>query len=244
MSLDSILVTIELMCSHFSGKKKVFRDGKLVFETQKFGNAFQYPFQIGAHMLNIVQHGEHFELRIDNQSFSHLYHMDRTKRAFVFEGEETEPGAHNENQKREVGVTTSNSKGDEVKDEEPQYGYGNYKKSHIEPKRDWQDQNKAIQHNQKERELEIQEIDDMWRPQGKESTGPKFEVSDIRKKRYDDTFDSNPPVGDLLEVENMRPAAKKTQVPQAFDFDTFGITNDAAAIVKKAQYITGPKANQ
>ena len=82
-----MLVTIELLCSHFSGKKKVFRDGRLVFETQKFGTAFQYPFQIGPHMLNIVQHGDHFELRIDNQSFQHLYHMERTKEAFVYEGE-------------------------------------------------------------------------------------------------------------------------------------------------------------
>lgn len=44
MSLDSTLVTIELMCSHFSGKKKVYRDGRQIFEVQKFGTAFQYPF--------------------------------------------------------------------------------------------------------------------------------------------------------------------------------------------------------
>jgi hypothetical protein len=74
MSLDSTVVSIELMCSHFSGKKKVYKDGKLMCEIQKFGTAFQYPFQIGPHMLNIVQHGDMFELRIDNQSFSHIYH--------------------------------------------------------------------------------------------------------------------------------------------------------------------------
>jgi len=40
-------------------------------------------------MLNIVQHGDIFELRIDNQSFSHMYHMERTKRAFVYDNEGT-----------------------------------------------------------------------------------------------------------------------------------------------------------
>lgn len=54
LSIDNTLTTIELMCSHFSGKKKVFHDGRIIFELQKFGTAFQYPFQIGTHMLNIV----------------------------------------------------------------------------------------------------------------------------------------------------------------------------------------------
>jgi len=121
MSLDSILVTIELVCSHFSGKKKVYRDGRLVFETQKFGTAFQYPFQIGPHMLNIVQHGDHFELRVDNQSFSHLYHMDRTKEAFIYEGEPP----------REEPKADKESANDS-------FGYGNYKKGQQVP--DWQGQ--------------------------------------------------------------------------------------------------------
>ena len=70
------------MCSYLSGKKKVYRDGVQIHEVQKFGTSFQYPFEVGNHSLNIVQHGDQFELRIDNQSFQHLYHMERTKRAF------------------------------------------------------------------------------------------------------------------------------------------------------------------
>ncbi len=41
-------------------------------------------------MLNIVQHGDQFELRIDNQSFSHLYNMEKTRNAFKYEGQEEE----------------------------------------------------------------------------------------------------------------------------------------------------------
>ena len=39
-------------------------------------------------MINIVQHGELYELRIDNMSFTHLYNQDRTKRMFVYDGKE------------------------------------------------------------------------------------------------------------------------------------------------------------
>ncbi len=43
-SLDGLMVTVELVCSHLSGKKKVFKDGQQIFEVQKFGTSFQYPF--------------------------------------------------------------------------------------------------------------------------------------------------------------------------------------------------------
>lgn len=35
--------------------------------------SFQFPFSIASNMCNIVQHGEQFELRINNQVFAHLY---------------------------------------------------------------------------------------------------------------------------------------------------------------------------
>lgn len=41
--------------------------------TFRFKSAFQFPFHIGKNALNIVQHGDKFELRINNQSFTHLY---------------------------------------------------------------------------------------------------------------------------------------------------------------------------
>ncbi len=46
-----------------------------LFHTKRyrFKSAFQFPFHIGKNALNIVQHGDKFELRINNQSFTHLY---------------------------------------------------------------------------------------------------------------------------------------------------------------------------
>lgn len=34
--------------------------------------------------MNIVQHGDRYELRINNQSFSHLWENEKTKRNFQF----------------------------------------------------------------------------------------------------------------------------------------------------------------
>ena len=54
-------------------------------------------------------------MRIDNQSFQHLYYQDRTKRAFVYEGSE------------------QNDQNDEEQKQED-YGYGGYKKGHTDVK--------------------------------------------------------------------------------------------------------------
>eukprot|EP00347_Sterkiella_histriomuscorum_P019565 403341149 len=149
-SLDSQMVTIELICSHLSGKKKVFRDGRVIFETQKFGTSFQYPFQINNHMLNIIQHGDHFELRIDNQSFQHLYHQDKTRREFRYDDEDKQDQDYsksNSNANQGIGSSTANNdngfnfdkyenydgnKNNGIGSTNQDYGYGGYKKGHGE----------------------------------------------------------------------------------------------------------------
>ena len=62
----------------------------------------------------------------------------------------------------------------------------------------------------------------MWRP-----------TEDIRRKRYDDGYD------DVLEKnQSAQPQ------PKAFDFDAFNLEQDPNVVVKKAQYVSGPKASQ
>lgn len=156
-------------------------------------------------MLNIVQHGDHFELRIDNQSFQHLYHMERTKEAFVYEGEPSLPPPLREEEPPAGSREDSSS-----------YGYGNYKKGQAVP--DWQKQTAAWSHNQRERQLESSEINDLWKP-----------TEDVRRKRYDDGYDD-------------APEQKQSNQPKAFDFDAFSLELDPNVVVKKAQYVTGPKA--
>ena len=47
----------------------------------RYEGAFNYPFHIGKNTLSIIQHGDNFDLRINNQSFSHQnaqskYHLE------------------------------------------------------------------------------------------------------------------------------------------------------------------------
>lgn len=39
----------------------------------RYKQAFLFPWNIGRNALSIVQHGDKFELRINNQSFTHLW---------------------------------------------------------------------------------------------------------------------------------------------------------------------------
>lgn len=60
--IDNDLHTIEFLDSLLSGKKKIIKNGLVVFERQLFGVPFQYPFTIGKHSLNIAMHGDKYEL--------------------------------------------------------------------------------------------------------------------------------------------------------------------------------------
>eukprot|EP00742_Colponemidia_sp_Colp-10_P001436 GILJ01001545.1.p1 GENE.GILJ01001545.1~~GILJ01001545.1.p1 ORF type:complete len:569 (+),score=92.58 GILJ01001545.1:39-1709(+) len=86
VDLDSTHHTIELYASFLSGKKAVYQDGRPIHESAKImDQTFQFPFRIRDHLLNIVQHGDTYELRIDNVSFSYLYNQERMKSEFTFD---------------------------------------------------------------------------------------------------------------------------------------------------------------
>jgi len=77
----------EIVVSYMSGKKKVVVDGSTLYEGQKvLTTAFQFPFNVDSgNMCNIVQHGENFELRINNQVFSHLWDSEKMKKEFTYD---------------------------------------------------------------------------------------------------------------------------------------------------------------
>lgn len=92
---------IELEYSLLSGKRKIFQDGKVLYEGNQLlscfseiitfllyrvlGAAFQFPFSVDGNNLNIIQQGESFELRINNQVFTHLWQQEKTKSEFQYE---------------------------------------------------------------------------------------------------------------------------------------------------------------
>jgi len=83
---------LEMFVSYMSGKKQIILDGRSLYEAQKMTSSFQFPFQVENASSSIVQHGDQFELRINNQVFSHLYNQERMKREFQFEGGSGNPG--------------------------------------------------------------------------------------------------------------------------------------------------------
>lgn len=80
--LDGKSHKIELYDSRISGKKKLLKDGQVWKEVEE-DVAFSKTFEIGKHSCTIIQHGEKYELRIDNQSFNHLMDLERNKVFFT-----------------------------------------------------------------------------------------------------------------------------------------------------------------
>jgi hypothetical protein len=70
-----------LFDSKLSGKKKLVKDGQIYKEVKEDG-AFSKSFDIDSHSCTIIQHGEKYELRIDNQVFNHLLDLEKNKLAF------------------------------------------------------------------------------------------------------------------------------------------------------------------
>ena len=75
---------IELLDSRFSGKKRLFKNGVNLLTTTEKGN-FMHNFEIGGVACVIIQYGDKIELRINNQSFTHLYNLQKNKQMFAGE---------------------------------------------------------------------------------------------------------------------------------------------------------------
>ena len=101
---------IELFDSKLSGKKKVLKNGivecELVCDESFFRN-----FSLNGHNCTIIQCGEKNELRIDNQTFEHLYNLERNKQFFSSNPEPTSSfftAKSNKIEKNKPGITKNN----------------------------------------------------------------------------------------------------------------------------------------
>ena len=75
---------IELLDSRFTRKKRLYKNGVNILNTTEEGN-FIHNFEIDGHACVIIQYGDKIELRIDNQSFTHLYNLQKNKQMFAGE---------------------------------------------------------------------------------------------------------------------------------------------------------------
>lgn len=77
-TLDGKTHKIELYDSRISGKKKLIKDGGVITDVEE-DFAFSKTFEVGTHSCTIIQHGDKFELRIDNQVFTHMMDLEKNK---------------------------------------------------------------------------------------------------------------------------------------------------------------------
>lgn len=59
----------------------MIKDGHIITEVEE-EVAFSKSFEIGSHSCTIIQHGDKYELRLDNQVFNHLMDLERNKLYF------------------------------------------------------------------------------------------------------------------------------------------------------------------
>ena len=71
---------IEVFHSILSEKTKLLKNGKVI-EVSKAG-VFVKSFDINGHSCSLIQHGDRYEMRIDNQSFQHMLDLQRNKEHF------------------------------------------------------------------------------------------------------------------------------------------------------------------
>lgn len=82
--LDGKSHHIKLLDSRLSHKKRLYKNGDIILKTVAKGN-FSHDFEVGGHHCTIIQYGDTIELRIDNQSFTHLYNLQKNKELFAGE---------------------------------------------------------------------------------------------------------------------------------------------------------------
>jgi hypothetical protein len=81
-----------------TGKKRLLRNSAIIYEEKTLRNLMNYDIQIGPHSLNFSQHGEKFELRVDNESFMYAYNNLRQRDHFVYDNKHENSAAPNRNQ--------------------------------------------------------------------------------------------------------------------------------------------------
>jgi hypothetical protein len=127
---------LEMFVSYMSGKKQIILDGRSVYEAQKMTSSFQFPFTVENASSMVVQHGDQFELRINNQVFSHLYNQERMKREFQFEDGEAK-GARDDD---DFGSRNKNDFGDFGREER---SYESRSQATTKPRGGWDDVKRA-----------------------------------------------------------------------------------------------------
>ena len=72
---------IKLLDSRLSNKKRLYKNDNMILNTKSKKN-FSHEFEIDGHTCLIIEDADKFELRLDNQSFTHIYNWQKNKQMF------------------------------------------------------------------------------------------------------------------------------------------------------------------
>ena len=222
-----------------------------MFERQLFGVPFQYPFTIGQHSLNIAMHGDKYELRVDGNSFSHLYNQTKAKMMY-HDHEGGDMGAYGVQlgKKQSYDPTYSNNKYDDYEDS-PKRTHSKTVYNKNDPF-NWDDSNQSSNkfENNKKAKKTYDEADDGWGEtkkshrdipdpysSGSKQKQPKSYFEDDFKSKQPKTFDfdSHDSRGKTMvnkkkeddffssgfNKSSNKKEFDKSNQPKEFDFDNF-----------------------
>ena len=79
--LDGTPAHIKFLDSRLTNKKRIYKNGDIIFYT-KCKTDFSHDFEVYGHHCVIIQYADKFELRIDGESFTHLYNLQKNKELF------------------------------------------------------------------------------------------------------------------------------------------------------------------
>jgi len=79
---------LNYLIQNYLERKKLVKDGQIWKEVEE-DYSFSVTFEISSHSCTVIQHGEKYELRIDNQSFNHLLDLERNKNYFQKDSQPT-----------------------------------------------------------------------------------------------------------------------------------------------------------
>ena len=68
---------LEMYDSKLSGKKRIHYQGNLIKQVEDPINSFTHSLKIADLACIIIQYGDKYELRIENQSFTHLHELQK-----------------------------------------------------------------------------------------------------------------------------------------------------------------------
>jgi hypothetical protein len=78
-TIDGIRHSVELFDSKMSGKKRILLDRSMIKEVYDPMFVLNHSFNIGQHSLALIQLGEKYEIRLNNQSFGYLMDLEKNK---------------------------------------------------------------------------------------------------------------------------------------------------------------------